>query len=198
MTPTLSPRQRRIARWSALPVAVIASGIIVSTASYAAFTSTTENDGNSWTAGSIALADDDQGTAMFDASDLQPGSAGERCITVTSAGSLTNTVRLYTQNATTTAALADHLAVTVDHGTGGGFADCTGFVEDGTAFTGSLSDLTEQATDHASGIGQWTVPAGGDERTYRIRYALSEDAPNTAQGGSAAVDLVWEGQTRAS
>ena len=66
MTTALSPRSRRLVRWAALPVAVLASGVIVSTASYAAFTSSTDNSGNAWSAGSIALSDDDSGAAVVE------------------------------------------------------------------------------------------------------------------------------------
>jgi hypothetical protein len=63
MTTVLSPRSRRLVRWAALPVAVLASGVIVSTASYSAFTSSTDNTGNAWSAGAISLTDDDSGAA---------------------------------------------------------------------------------------------------------------------------------------
>ena len=93
MTTALSPRSRRLVRWAALPVAVVASGVIVSTASYAAFTSSTDNPGNAWSAGSIALTMTTPAPPCSPRSDLQPGSTGENCIAVTSDGSLSSDIR---------------------------------------------------------------------------------------------------------
>ena len=128
MTTVLSPRSRRLVRWAALPVAVLASGVIVSTASYSAFTSSTDNPGNAWSAGSIALSDDDSGAAMFAAEDLQPGSVGENCIAITSDGSLESDIRLYTDNAVQEKGLDQYLRLEIVQGEGGGYGSCEDFV----------------------------------------------------------------------
>lgn len=198
MTPTLSSRSRRLVRWAALPVAVLASGVIVSTASYAAFTSSTDNSGNAWAAGAIALGDDDAGSAMFTAGYLQPGSTGVNCITVASEGSLSSDIRLYADNASQTGDLDEYLQMEIVQGAGGGYGSCDDFVPDATdasVFSGTLRDLATTAVDHASGIGAWDSMGGGEERVFRISYTLAEAAPNTVQGGTAGVDLVWEGRT---
>lgn len=194
MTPSNSPRQRRIARWSIVPIAVVASGLLVSTASYAAFTATTDNTGNAWASGAISLTDDDQGEAMFDVADMQPGSTGSQCITVTATGSLATTVALYADNPDSTGALADHIDLVIDHGTADD-VDCDGFVSGGSVFEGSLAEFATEHTDHANGVDAWAVPAGGTERTYRISYELAADAPNTTQGTEAGIDFVWESRT---
>lgn len=41
------------------------------------------------------LSDNDSNTALFNATNLTPNSAGERCIAVTYTGSLAATVKLY-------------------------------------------------------------------------------------------------------
>src|SRR4051794_12174559 len=91
-----------VAKMLAIPVALVASGGLVWHASYAAFTATTDSRGNSWTAGSVALHDDDgsantpsTATAMFNATGLKPGSTGENCLTVTYDGSIASGVKLY-------------------------------------------------------------------------------------------------------
>ncbi|MBD8517627.1 MULTISPECIES: hypothetical protein [unclassified Plantibacter] len=198
MTTALSPRSRRLVRWAALPVAVLASGVIVSTASYAAFTSSTDNSGNAWSAGAIALSDDDSGAAMFAADDLQPGSTGVNCIAVTSDGSLSSDIRLYADNAAQTQDLDQHLQLDIVQGAGGGYGSCEDFVPATTGasvYGGTLAGLANTAVDHASGLGSWASVGGGEERVFKVTYTLSPDAPNTVQGGTAAVDLVWEGRT---
>lgn len=198
MTTALSPRSRRLVRWAALPVAVLASGVIVSTASYAAFTSSTDNPGNAWSAGAIALSDDDSGAAMFAADDLQPGSTGVNCIAVTSDGSLSPDIRLYADNAAQAQDLDAYLQLDIVQGTGGGYGSCDDFVPataDATVFSGTLAGLASTAVDHASGLGPWASVGGGEERVFKVSYTLSADAPNTVQGGSAGLDLVWEGRT---
>lgn len=201
MTTVLSPRSRRLVRWGALPVAVLASGVIVSTASYSAFTSSTDNTGNAWNAGAISLADDDSGAAMFAAEDLQPGSTGENCIAITSDGSLESDIRLYADNAAQEQGLDQYLQLEIVQGIGGGYGSCEDFVpatSDATVYSGTLAALTSTAVDHTSGIGSWASDGGGEERVFKVSYTLTDDAPNTVQGGSATVDLVWEGRTAMS
>ena len=74
---------------AAVPAAFLLSGALVWEASYAAFTDTTSNDNNSWTAGSVTITDNDGGSALFTASGLVPGTTGARCITVTYSGTVT-------------------------------------------------------------------------------------------------------------
>ena len=68
-------------------MAVLASGGLVWQSSYSAFSATTSNPTNNWSAGTVALSDDDSNTAMFTASNLKPGATGTKCIAVTSTGS---------------------------------------------------------------------------------------------------------------
>jgi hypothetical protein len=52
-------RHGRTAAWIAFPLAVVASGALIATASYAAFSSSTDNAANSWRTGAVSLTDDD-------------------------------------------------------------------------------------------------------------------------------------------
>ncbi|MDR6170327.1 hypothetical protein [Curtobacterium sp. SORGH_AS_0776] len=138
----VTPRAARLAAWIAIPAALVASGVVVSTASYSAFSATTVNPTSNWTAGSVALTDDDNNTALFNATGLKPGSTGANCITVTSTGTLPSTVKLYGTNAATTNALASNINLTVEQGTGGGFGSCTGFTAastNGTLYSGTVA-----------------------------------------------------------
>ena len=192
----VTPRAARLAAWIAIPAALVASGVVVSTASYSAFTATTVNPTSNWTAGSVALTDDDNNTALFNATGLKPGSTGANCITVTSTGSLPSTVKLYGTNASATKALDANMTLVVEQGTGGGFGSCTGFTPattSGTLYSGLLSNFT--AANFASGLGTW-APTGtaSESRVYRFTYTVSSTAPNSVQGGTAALGFTWEAQ----
>jgi hypothetical protein len=193
-----SLRSRKVLRWAALPVAIAASGFLVSQASYAAFSANTDNAANNWTSGTVALADDDAGAAMFTATNLKPGSTGSKCIVVTSSGSLPSVVKLYGSGSTTTKALNTFLDVTITAGNGGSFGNCTGFTPlagGGSVFNGTLAGFASSATNYGNGLGSWTTTGGANEtRTFKIDYTLQSGAPNSAQGGSASIGFNWEAQ----
>jgi len=194
----VTPRAARLAAWITIPAALVASGVVVSTASYSAFSATTVNPTSNWTAGNVALTDDDNNTALFNATGLKPGSTGVNCITVTSTGSLPSTVKLYGTNASTTNALASNINLTVEQGTGGGFGSCTGFTPattSGTLYSGTVAGFGTASTNFATGVGTWAPTGSGSEsRVYRFTYTLSSTAPNTVQGGTAALGFTWEAQ----
>jgi len=188
-------------RWTA-PAAILA-GLVVSAgvvwqASYSAFSATAANPTSNWASGTVALTDDDTNTAMFTASNLKPGATGTKCIAVTSAGSLPSTVKLYGTGAATTNALSSSINLTVTQGTGGGYGSCTGFtplVTGSSLFSGTLAGFASASTAFANGLGTWAPTGSGSEtRTYQLTYTLDTAAPNTAQGGTAALGFTWEAQ----
>ncbi|MFJ4294995.1 hypothetical protein ACRQ4C_03560 [Curtobacterium sp. SP.BCp] len=194
----VTPRAARLAAWIAVPAALVASGVVVSTASYSAFSATTVNPTSNWTAGTVALTDDDNNTALFTATGLKPGSTGTNCIAVTSTGSLPSTVKLYGTNAATTNALATNINLTVEQGTGGGFGSCTGFTPattSGTLYSGTVAGFGSASTNFATGVGTW-APTGtaSETRVYRFSYTVPTSAPNSIQGGTAALGFTWEAQ----
>jgi hypothetical protein len=196
--PRVTPRAAKLAAWIAIPAALIASGVVVSTASYSAFSATTVNPTNNWTAGTVALTDDDANTAMFSATGLKPGSTGSNCITVTSTGSLASAVKLYGTAAATTNAFSSYINVTVNQGTGGGFGSCSGFTAlstGGTLYSGTLANFGSTYTNYSNGLGTWAPTGSASEsRVYQITYTVSSTAPNSAQAGTAALGLTWEAQ----
>jgi Camelysin metallo-endopeptidase len=187
---------KRLVAWASVPVALIASGAMVWHASYSAFSATTSNPTNNWAAGTVALSDDDSNTAMFNASNLKPGSTGSKCIAVTSTGSLPSAVKLYGTSYATTNALAANITITVDEGTGGSFAGgCAGFTSSSQIYNGLLSTFGTGKTNYATGVGTW-APTGSasDTKVYKIVYTVSASTPDTAQGGTAALGFTWETQ----
>jgi hypothetical protein len=199
---SVTPRAARIAAWIAIPAALVASGIVVSTASYSAFSSTTSNPTSNWTSGNVALTNDQPTTALFNATALKPGSTGSNCLTVLSTGSLPATVKVYGTGASTSNVLATSMNLTVEQGTGGGNGSCTNFVPAGSPiYTGTLAGFGTSATNFSTGAGSWTtvgVPVSAnptpETKVYRVTYTLPTNAPSTAQGLTASVGFTWEAQ----
>ena len=196
-----SSRPRRHARLltvGALIAGAGASGAIVWQASYSAFSATTSNSANNWSAGTVALSNDAANTAMFTAANLKPGSTGTKCIAVTSTGSLPSAVKLYGVNPSTTNALSSSIDLTITQGTSGGSAGCTGFTplaSGSSVYSGTLAGFASAATNYATGLGSWAPTGSGSEtRVYQISYTLDAATPNTAQGGTASIGFTWEAQ----
>jgi hypothetical protein len=188
-------RWDEIARFAAPIAAFLLVGLLVMGTSRAAFFDTTENVGNTFAAGDVALRDDDSASAMFTASDMKPGDSVTHCIVVTYDGSITpSDVELYvTPGELTGTGLDDYLDLTVELGSGGSFADCTGFIG-ASVFSGTLDGFAATHTDFLSGTGSWTAAATGEDRTYRFTLSLQDD--NAAQNLDAAVNFTWEAQNQ--
>jgi hypothetical protein len=178
-------------------------GLVISTglvwqASHAAFSATTTNPTNNWSAGAVALSDDDSNSAMFTVTAMKPGSTGTHCIAVTSSGTLPAAVKLYATNASTTNALASSIDLTITQGTGGSFSSCTGFTPLGSnssVYSGTLAAFESSATNFSNGAGVWAPTGSGSEtHTYAFTYTLDANTPSSAQGGTASVSFTWECQ----
>ncbi|PCN49707.1 hypothetical protein Csp2054_01870 [Curtobacterium sp. 'Ferrero'] len=194
----VTPRAARLTAWIAVPAALVASGVVVSTASYSAFSATTVNPTSTWAAGTVALSDDDADTALFTVPGLKPGSSGSNCIAVTSTGTLPSTVKLYGTSAATTKSLASSITLKIEQGTGGGFGSCSGFTPastNGTLVDTTLADFGSTSTNFATGVGSW-APTGtaSETRVYRFTYGLPSGALNSLQGGTASLGFTWEAQ----
>ncbi|QDY90253.1 hypothetical protein E7Y32_08560 [Arthrobacter sp. UKPF54-2] len=197
----VSARTATWAKWAAVPAALLVSGVAVSQASYSAFSATTESAANSWKSGTVAIsstADKNTGTATFAAENLKPGSTASKCITVTSSGSLASTVKLYAKGFTNDAKdLASYIDLAIYEGTGGNSA-CEGFTASTPAtpaFAGTVAAFGTKNTGFSSGVGSWvTKGASAETRTYQITYTVKPEAPNSTQGGTAAVGFTWEAQ----
>lgn len=190
----ITSRHGRTAAWIAFPLAVVASGALIATASYAAFSSSTDNAANSWRTGAVSLTDDDQGVALFDVDDLVPGSAGSNCITVTATTTNASTVKLFAADGTDADSLAEHVGLTVERGSLGTPGDCSTFTTTTTVHDGTLAGLMASES-FGTGVDAWKPATGTASTTYRVSYDLSEGAPNTVQSSEAGTTFVWEAQT---
>jgi len=192
---------RRVVRL-ALVLGVL--GLVAGGGSYAAFSSSTANPGNSFAAGNVALSDNDAGAALLSLTGAGPGDSTTRCITVTYDGSLPATVRL---DGSVSGALASHLELTVTRGTEAApsFGSCSGFTADSSDYVGAGSGVVYSGTlasypsSYASGIvdpvpgspATWTT---SEAHTYRFTVSLNDDP--AAQGESATASFTWEARNR--
>jgi hypothetical protein len=159
---------------------------------YAAFFSRTANDGdgvgNSFEAGTVAVHDDDAGSAMFSVSAMRPADAPRSsCITVTYDGSLDATARIYASIGPS--GLEPYLNLTVEEGSSSsGFGDCTGFSPTSTVYTGTLAAFpTSAATGIVDPDGTWSP---GEPHSYRFTVSVRSD-PN-GQGKDVGAVFTWQ------
>ncbi len=189
-------QRRRAARLGSLVllVAPVAAGLLVWRSSVAAFSGTTGTAPSSVSTGDVVLADDDQGQSLFAASNLRPGSTGQRCLLVTYSGVLAAQVKLYATSITATNGVADHLNLQIEEGSGGSFATCTGFAPTSTLFNGTAISFGTTASAFGSGLGSWAPASGapGVTRSFRLTYTLASTAPVGTANGSVQLAVTWE------
>jgi hypothetical protein len=163
------------------------------------FSATTQNAGNEISTGTVALSDNDSGSALYNVTTAKPGDTVSRCIKTTYTGSLPSEVRLYTTS--TAGALAQYVDVTITQGTQASsvFPSCSGFAPDATGviYTGTLQNFEQTNTSYASAIN--TDPVGqtdwlpGDSIVYKVDATLQAGTPDSGQGASSGVHaFIWE------
>lgn len=169
-------------------------GAVVVISSRSAFSDTTDNPGNSWTAGTVTITDDDGGaTAMFNATAMAPGDTSIECIVVTYSGTLVPAdVVLYGVSGGT--GLDAYLDVIIEEGSGGVFGNCTGFTLNSTPFTNTLANFSATHTNFGNGITGWSPAANPESKTYRITVTLQD--VNAAQGLNGTATFTWEAQNQ--
>jgi hypothetical protein len=191
-----SIRTRRIVSRSGGPVAVLLAGLLVWQGSNAAFTAETHNNGNNWDAGSLVLTDDDAGGAMFGVSNMVPGSSASKCIRVTANSTVPGLVRTYVSSLTA-GGLEDNITMLVEQGTGGTFADCTGFTATASHAAEPLSTIFTDHGNFTNGVLGWAKGSGVETKTYKFTWTfdvgtLTEAEVNALQGTDVGANFEWE------
>lgn len=191
-------RGGRIAVAAATPVAIVAAAAMVWQSSNAAFTGSTRNSGNNWSAGSVALSDDDAGTARFQVQNLTPGDTESKCLKVTANASVPGTVKGYAVNpAPSVHGLEDRIKIKIEGGTGGGFSSCDGFTSEETIIAGVTLGQMAAIDTYEEAIGGWDVTTGTSSRTYRITWTfdttgMTQNQIDQLQGDRTGIDMQWE------
>lgn len=170
---------------------------------FSAFSSQTDNPGNSVTAGTVVLADNDAGAATYKLTNAKPGDSQSSCIKVTYSGSLDAAVHIYTPS--TIGPLGPSVNLKIEPGTQTGsptYPSCSGFTPDagGALFDGTLANFAEHSS-YASGVadfpGSSTKWATNDSVVYRVTATLAANAPDSAQGQSTGEHILrWEAQNQ--
>jgi len=181
-----------------LTITVLIVGLLAGVAAlgaYSAFSATTSNTGNSFASGTVAIGDNDGGSAaLYTAANQKPGDSVESCIRVTYTGSLASAVKLYASSGITNGA---RFNLKVERGTQttGVFPACGNFAATSTAYDGALGSLP---ASYASGLdgknaaGAW---ATNDVVAYRFTVTQNDDpTPNahTSALSSGSHDFTWE------
>lgn len=179
-------------------------GSIAAAGVFSAFSSQTDNPGNSVTAGTVVLADNDTGSALYSLTAAKPGESQASCIKVTYSGSLDASVRIYTPSAI--GALGPNVNLKIEPGTQASstFPSCTDFTPDagGAVFEGTLTAFATAHNSFADGIADnpgasATKWVGGDAVVYRVTATLDSGAPDSAQGQSTGTHVLrWEAQNQ--
>lgn len=201
-----SVRRKRRDNRLVVAVGLVLSAAIIWQASFAAFTTTTSNTGNSWATGQLGLTLEDGsggavGAAVFSATGWRPGDSLSRCITVKFTGNIAagSAVKIYGAAGTSSAAvnghtLSSYLNLVIDEGTGATNTSCAGFalgttlfnsttnngpVNTATVLAGSVMDFYTNKTNHTSGIATgWTPAAANETKTYRFTVGFPGSGSN--------------------
>ncbi len=190
---------RRIGRLSGLiaaGVAIVGTGSGVMAASYSAFSAVTPSGTTNWATGNVHLAND-SGSVMFAGTNQQQGATGKKCVTVTSDGSLSSNVKLYSTAFADTNSLGQHISLQINIGSGSTDPNlCTSF--SGTnIYTGTLAAFANQTTgdrSYATGVGTWNPQASSTaSETKQYQFIWSYDG-STPMSSSASATFQWETQ----
>jgi hypothetical protein len=193
-----SDRAVRILSAAAAPAAIVVAAALIWNSSYAAFSGSTRNSGNSWATGAVAVTDDDAGSARFQVTNMLPGQSDTKCIAVTTNATVPGVVKGYAVNPVASGVgLENYIKVTVDEGTGGSFGSCSGFSASSTVIPTMTLGTLATFSNYANGAGGWTVQPGTSTRSYKITWtfdasSLSQSSLNALQGAQTGIDFQWE------
>lgn len=177
---------------STVVVGVLGSAVALGV--FGLFSATTQNAGNEISSGTVALSDNDAGSAQFNITGAKPGDSWTRCIKVSYNGSLPADVRIYELGGG--GPLSPYLTLKLEQGTQSEatFPSCTGFTPDATNGTGTLYEGPGFGSIGSSyETGAPVVPFGqavwnsGDSLVFRSTLTLSPTAPDGAQGNTTGV-----------
>jgi hypothetical protein len=206
-----SRRRRRALRAAAPAVGLLAAGLLVWQGSYSAFSATTDNGTESWATGQLTLTNNGgiagapaylaSTTAVFNETNLVPGSTRTTCLTVNSTGSLAGSLRFYrgavTDNSVTTK-LGDQLQLTITAAPTAAdvLLNCAAFPAAGNVTVANNVTLNNLPTTWATAAGPVAVAAGNVKVAYKFTYTLVSTGNNAndsaMMGKTATAPFVWE------
>jgi hypothetical protein len=166
---------------------------------YAAFSGTTSNASNQFSAGTVSLTDNDNNGAMLTFTNQRPGTTSSACIKVTYSGSLTATVKMY---AAVTGTLGPYVDLKITRGTDSSpnFSNCTNFTPDASNYSGLgpgviyNSTLSAFPSTYTAAVSD---PAASWAPNATASYMFTVDIAdnNAAQGLTAGATFTWEARS---
>ena len=155
-------------------LATALAAVGVAAGSGATFTAQSANPSNTFTSGTLTMANSKSGASIVTGSNMKPGDVKSGEVTITNTGSIAGKFTLSEKNAAS--------------GFGAGSLDLR--IVDTTAgdkvvFDGEVGKLT------AGGIALGTFQPE-EAHTYRFTVTLDQTAPNADQGKSATADYQWD------
>jgi len=188
---------------TALTVTVV--GSIVAFGTFSAFSSSTENPGNQFAAGSVAISDNDLGTALYNVSGQKPGDSKTSCIKVTYTGTLASNVKLYLPDSVNSQ-IAEYTDLDITSGTGDA-SNCSDFASDAansSVFDGELGDFAATYDTYATGLADFPLAKtkwdANDTVTYKVRVELQDTNSANSQSATGYTTgvhkYVWEARNQ--
>jgi len=188
---------------TALTVTVV--GSIVAFGTFSAFSSSTDNPGNQFAAGSVAISDNDLGTALYNVSKKKPGDSKTSCVKVTYTGTLPSNVKLYLPDPVNSQ-ISEYVDLDITSGTGSA-ANCSDFATDtanSSVYDGELGDFAATYGDYANGLADFPLAKtkwdANDTVTYKVRVEMQDTnaANSEASTGyaSGVHSYVWEARNQ--
>jgi hypothetical protein len=183
--------------------AIVLVGALAGAQTWAAYDARTANGANSFASGTVALSDNDSGTALLSLANATPNATTSGCIRVTYAGTLASTVRLH--GTTTGTGLDAYLVLKVTRGSFPGAPPaanaCTGFAADATDYIGAGAGVVYNGTllafpdDYANGLvdplpgapATWTA---SESHVYKLEVTLQDNV--AAETKNATQTFTWE------
>jgi hypothetical protein len=198
--------RRRTARAAAPALGLMAAALLVWQGSNAAFSATTANNADVWTAGTLTLQNNGGGaayavttTATFNETGLKPGSTNTKCITVKNTSSTAGNIKFYRSAlADSVPSLGAQIQVTIDAATVGAdvLANCVGFPVAGLTNISTSVPLTTLPTTFAGAVPSVAVGSGTVPVAYRIAYTFATTGTtagdNALQGKTVTAGFTWE------
>jgi predicted ribosomally synthesized peptide with SipW-like signal peptide len=176
-----------------------AVGLVAGAGTFAAFSATSGNSGNTFAAGTVALSDNDAGSAMWSVTNRIPGDTVTTCIRLSYTGTLPADVKIYSASAVNT--VDQYLNFSVDKGTmpgGTTFPNCTGFSSQSTIYSGTVQGFKNASNAYGNGVGaypgaqtQWNQ---NDTLVYRFTVTLQNNTG--AQGLTSTTSYTWEARNQ--
>jgi len=170
-------------------------GAVAGFGTWSAFTATTTNTGDTYTAGSVQISQHTGATTLYSGNHIAPGVSATSCLRVTYGATLAASVKFYASSITNGSTF--HLKV--ERGSGlttlNSTMSCAGFSASSTAFD---ADMNTVPTTYAAGIDGKAAGAAwaqNDAVDYRFTITVNDDTtPNahTSEMSTGTHSFTWE------